>query len=404
MPSSTRTTHHGANHDDRSPTTTVRDALSRSTPPTTRSTSRRPRGKDRHRGNARSNSTESRRRRGKNRRSRNARSSSTEISLPRGEDRRGNRGDRRGRSHDPRSRPRGRRIQSRSKRGRKHSPQRQRDAPTTPKRNRRAYTTEDRLRDERERTNLRDAMYTPQRATPNRGRIAGPPRGDAERSGALRGQHTPANRWGGPQIEAPPLMTAPPRGDAERGGALRSQHTPANLWGGPRSPSIHDSPRSGSVRARARRSPQDHRPATTVDHGGDEVPSVFSSQAKRTYQPQRRPVHYPESRPRPRPYRRATPRGRGKERRASGPTHPCRDTSISVTPTAHFHACFIMYCTSYYYYYYYLFIIYFLAGNQTHDVLPSHVSRPPGPWTHPPRSHMRIATQDFFAFGLPGLS
>ena len=203
MPSSTRTTHHGANHDDRSPTTTVRDALSRATPPTTRSTSRRPRGKDRHRRNARSNSTESRRRRGKNRRSRNARSSSTETSLPRGEDRRGNRGDRRGRSHDPRSRPRGRRSQSRSKRGRKHSPQRQRDAPTTPKRNRRAYTTEDRLRDERERTNLRDAMYTPQRATPNRGRIAGPPRGDAERNGALPGQHTPPT--GGGDRKSKPL-------------------------------------------------------------------------------------------------------------------------------------------------------------------------------------------------------
>ena len=50
-----------------------------------------------------------------------------------------------------------------------------------------------------------------------------------------------------------------------------------------RGQSPHDSPRSGSVRARARRSPRSHRPAMIVDHG-----------------------------------------------RASGPTHPCRDTSISV--------------------------------------------------------------------------
>ena len=289
MPSSTRTTHHGVNHDDRSPTTTIRDARSRSTPSTTRSTSRQPRGKDRHRRNARSNSTESRRkrgkdrhrrnsrsnsteprrRRGKNRRRRNARSSSTESSrsrrqnrrrrharrssterrLPRGEDRRGNQGDRRGRSRGPRSRPRGRRSQSRSKRGREHSPQRQRDASRTRKRNRRGYTTEDRLRNERERTNLRDAMYTPQRATPTCGRIAGPPRGDAERSGALRGQHTPANRWGGPRIEAPPPLTAPPRGDAGRDGAFQGPTPPRQSVGRTtdRSLSIHDSPRSGSV-------------------------------------------------------------------------------------------------------------------------------------------------------------
>ena len=36
-------------------------------------------------------------------------------------------------------------------------------------------------------------------------------------------------------------------------------------------------------------------------------------------------------------------------------------------------------------------------------MLPSHVPRPPGPWTRPPRSHMRTAPQDFFAFGLRGL-
>ena len=30
-------------------------------------------------------------------------------------------------------------------------------------------------------------------------------------------------------------------------------------------------------------------------------------------------------------------------------------------------------------------------------VLPSHVPLPPGPWTHPSKSHMRTATQDFFA-------
>ena len=87
MPSSTRATHHGANDADRLPITTVRDALSRSTPSTTRSTSKRPRGKDRHRRNARSNSTGSRWPQGNNRRLRNARSSSTESSRPRGQDR-----------------------------------------------------------------------------------------------------------------------------------------------------------------------------------------------------------------------------------------------------------------------------------------------------------------------------
>ena len=55
-----------------------------------------------------------------------------------------------------------------------------------------------------------------------------------------------------------------------------------------RSLSIHDSPRSGSVRARARRSPQDHRPATTVDPAGDEVPSFFRIQARRTIHLQQR--------------------------------------------------------------------------------------------------------------------
>ena len=286
MPSSTRATHHEANDADRSPTTTVRDALSRSTPSTTRSTSRRPRGKDRHRRNARSNSTESRQPQGNNRRRRNARSSSTESSRPRGQDRhhwlacscpteasrprgqdrrtdapaaaglgarrrkatgagttnaenepgtphgstpvaaaahaadehttrdhariqrsgsrkhhegdklagttpRPNRGDRRGRSYDPQSRSRGR-SQSRNKRGHEHSPQRQRDAPRTPKWNRRACTFEDRPREERERTSLNEAMYMIQRAARDRVHIAGPPQGDAERSGALRGQHTPA--------------------------------------------------------------------------------------------------------------------------------------------------------------------------------------------------------------------
>ena len=317
MPSSTRTTHHGANHDDRSPTTTIRDARSRSTPSTTRSTSRQPRGKNRHRRNARSNSTESRRkrgrdryrrnsrsnsteprrRRGKNRRRRNARSSSTEsspprrqnrrrrharsssteTSLPRGEDRRGNRGDRRGRSHGPRSRPCGRRSQSRSKRGREHFPQHQRDASRTPKRNRRAYTTEDRLRNERERTNLRDAMYSPQRATPNCGRIAGPHRGDAERSGALRGQDTPANRWGRPRIKAPPPLTVPLRGDAGRDSAFQGQRTPANLWGGPRTEAspfmtAHEASRYGRVRVEAPKTIDQLRQLIT---GGMKCP-VFS--------------------------------------------------------------------------------------------------------------------------------
>ena len=345
MPSSTRATHHGANDADRSPTTTVRDALSRSTPSTTRSTSRRPRGKDRHRRNACSNSTESRRPQGNNRRRRNARSSSTESSRPRGQDRhhklarsspteasrprgqdrrrrcargsrsrseteegnrgrnhqrgkrtrdpswehprsrsrsrgrrecttrdhtriqrsgsrkhhegdrlagvtpRPNRGDRRGRSHDPRSRSRGR-SQSRNKRGHEHSPQRQRDAPRTPKWNRRAYTFEDLPWEERERTNLSDAMHMIQRAARDRAHVAGPPRGDAKRDGALRGQHTPANLWGGPRTEAHPLMTAHEAGryghvrveapitiDQLRQwirGALRSQHTPAGIPPSPR--------------------------------------------------------------------------------------------------------------------------------------------------------------------------
>ena len=355
MPS-TRATHHGvndadSNHDDRSPTTTARDALSRArTPSPTRSTSSRPpRGKGRRHKHARSNSTESRRPRGMNGHRKNARSSSTESSwlrgqdrhrrlarssstesshsrgqdlrrrharsscaessLPQGEDRRGryacgsrsrsgteegnrdrnhqqgkrtrdsswehprsrsrsrsrrghtardhariqkivsrkhhegdrrawttprpNRGDRRGRSHDPRMRSRGRRCQSRSKRGHGHSPQRQRDAPRTPKRNRRAYTTED-LREEQERTDLREAIHILRKATQNLGRVAGPPRGDTERYGALRGQHTHANPGGGgARIEAPPLMTVPTRGDAGRNGALRGQHTPANPEGGP---------------------------------------------------------------------------------------------------------------------------------------------------------------------------
>ena len=153
------------------------------------------------------------------------------------------------------------------------TPHSQRDASRTPKRNRCAYTTEDRLRDERERTNLRDAMYTPQ-ATPNRGRIAGPPRGDVERSGALHGQHTPANRWGGPQIEAPPLMTAPPRGDAERDGAPRSQHTPANLWGGPRTEAppfktAHEAGRYGRVRVEVPKTNNQLRLSIT---GGTEGP------------------------------------------------------------------------------------------------------------------------------------
>ena len=345
MPSSTRATHHGANDADRSPTTTVRDALSRSTPSTTRSISRRPRGKDRHRRNARSNSTESRRPQGNNRRCRNARSSSAESSRPRGQNRhhrlahssptelsrrrrqdrrrrhargsrsrggteegnrvrnhqrgkrtrdpswehplsrsrsRGrrehttrdhariqrsgsrkhhegdrlagttpcpNRRDRRRRSHDPRGRSRGR-SQSRNKRGHEHSPPRQRDAPRTPKWNRRAYTFENRPREERERTNLSDAMYMIQRAARDRTHIARPLRGDAERDGALWGQHTPANLWGGPRTEAHPLMIAHEAGRYGRvrveapitidqlrqwiRGALRSQHTPAVIPPSPR--------------------------------------------------------------------------------------------------------------------------------------------------------------------------
>ena len=369
MPSSTRAMHHGANdadsnYDDRSPTTTVRDALSRSTPSTTRATLRQPRGEDRHRRNARSNSTESRRRRGKNRRRRNVRSSSTESSRPIGQDRHHRlacssstessrrRGQDRRRRHarsssaEP-SPPRGadrrgrhaRGGRSRSgtgegNRGRNHQRgKRTRDphgstpvaaaahaadvntplgtthesqgvglvnttngtglqgprrAPTevtegegrtahgavpvaeganptasgatnTPHNARGtlrihsngtdAYTDEDRLREERERTKLRDAMCTLQRATQNRGRVAGPSREDAGRDGALRGQHTPANRWGGPRIEAPPPITAPPRGDAGWDGALRGQHTPANLWGGPRTeaPPIMTAPPRGNA-------------------------------------------------------------------------------------------------------------------------------------------------------------
>ena len=112
-----------------------------------------------------------------------------------------NRGDRRGRSHDPRSRSRGR-SQSRNKRDHEHSPQRQRDAPRTPKWNRRAYTFEGRPREERERTNVSDAKHMIQRAARDRAHVAGPPRGDAERDGALWGQHTHANLWGdhGPRL------------------------------------------------------------------------------------------------------------------------------------------------------------------------------------------------------------
>ena len=82
------------------------------------------------------------------------------------------------------------------------------------------------------------------------------PRGDAGRDGALRGQHTPANLWGGPRIEAPPLMTAPPRGDAGRNGTLRGQQPPANPGGGPRieAPPLmtaHEAGRYGHVRVEA---------------------------------------------------------------------------------------------------------------------------------------------------------
>ena len=41
-------------------------------------------------------------------------------------------------------------------------------------------------------SSLSDAMYMIQRADRDRAHIAGPPQGDAERSDALRGQHTPA--------------------------------------------------------------------------------------------------------------------------------------------------------------------------------------------------------------------
>ena len=314
MPSSTRATHHGANdadsnHDDRSPTTTVRDARSSSTPSTTRSTSRRPRGEDRHRRNARSNSIKARRRRGKNRRCRNVRSSSTESSRPRGqdrhhrlarssstqasrqrgqdrrrrharsssaepcpprgEDRRGrhargsrsrsgmeggnrgrnhkrgkrtldpswepprsrsrsrgrreyttrdhvriqrsgsrihheggrlagttprpNRGDRRGKSHDPRSRFGGRRSQSRSKQGREHSPQHQRDPPRTPKRNRHAYTIEDRLKEER------GCTKEPPKTTVG---SPGHPEGRRKRT-ARFGANTPPPTCGGDHVPKP---------------------------------------------------------------------------------------------------------------------------------------------------------------------------------------------------------
>ena len=115
-----------------------------------------------------------------------------------------------------------------------------------------------------------------------------------------------------------PYRQATPRGRGKGRRAPGATH-PRQPVGGTtdRGPSTHDSPRSGSVRARARRSPHHHRPATTVDQG-----------------------------------------------RASEPTHPCRDTSISVTLTAHFHACLIMYCTSYYFFIFFIIFYFFLPGNQ----------------------------------------
>ena len=122
------------------------------------------------------------------------------------------------------------------------------------------------------------------------------------------------------------------------------------------------------------------RPTTSYDSrsrgdGGPSVSSCSACAARETRLAAGDPFFFPDqhprnhvldaaSRPRPRPYRQATPRGRGKERRAAGPTHPCPDTSISVTPTALFHACFIMYCTSYYLVCLFFYPYFFLPGNQ----------------------------------------
>ena len=55
-----------------------------------------------------------------------------------------------------------------------------------------------------------------------------------------------------------------------------------------RSPFPYDSPRSRSIRARACRSPQDNRPATAAEYGGDTVPSVFRIQGRGTAHLQQR--------------------------------------------------------------------------------------------------------------------
>ena len=104
-----------------------------------------------------------------------------------------NRGDRRGKSHDPRSRFGGRRSQSRSKRGREHSPQRQRDPPRTPKRNRHAYTIEDRLKEER------GCTKEPPKTTVG---SPGHPEGRRKRT-ARFGANTPPPTCGGDHVPKP---------------------------------------------------------------------------------------------------------------------------------------------------------------------------------------------------------
>ena len=298
MPSSIRTTHHGANHDDRSPTTTIRDARSRSTPSTTRSTSRQPRGRDRHRRNSRSNSTEPRRRRGKNRsrrnarssstessrprrqnrRRRHARSSSTETSLPRGEDRRGNRGDRRGRSHGPRSRPPLQKEPIPPQAG-------PRALPTAPEGRFKDTQTEPTRLHNRGPPQGRTKAYQPPRRhvhfsshpKPRSDRRA-TPRGRGKERRAPRPTY-PHQSVGETANRNPSPHDCPtPRGRGERRRA-RSQHTPANMWGGPRTEAspfrtAHEAGRYGRVRVEAPKANNQLRQSITGTTEGPVFPRV----------------------------------------------------------------------------------------------------------------------------------
>ena len=96
--------------------------------------------------------------------------------------------------------------------------------------------------------------------------VGSPGHPEGTRKGAARsaGNSPPPTGWGGPRIEAPPLMTAPPRGGAGRDGALLGQHTPANLWEGPRTEAhplmtTHEASRYGACASKP------PRPSTSYD-------------------------------------------------------------------------------------------------------------------------------------------